>query len=131
MQVSGKAPRFARKEGDTLSMPVTVSTRLTPNYAALSSRQQEVLIQGFSTLKKTVKLTLPPGAEVQAAPPNSSHDSRFGSYEVKFEQKGRAVTVYSTLSVKVDRVSPKDYPAFRRFCVVADQALSHRLVVTP
>jgi tetratricopeptide (TPR) repeat protein len=131
MQVSGRAPRFARLEGDTLSMPVTISTRLTPNYAALSSRQQEVSLQGFSTLRQTVKLTLPPGAEVQAAPPNTSHDSRFGSYEVKFEQQGRSVSVYSTLKVKVDRVSPQDYPAFRLFCVSADQALSHRLVVTP
>lgn len=131
MRVSGEAPRFARKEGDSLSMSVTVPTRLTPTYAALSSRRQDVLIQGFSTLKKTVNLVLPPGAKVEEAPPTTKYESKFGSYEVTFAQEGQKVTVHSELSVNVDRVSPKEYPSFRNFCVAADQALSHRLVVTP
>jgi hypothetical protein len=41
------------------------------------------------------------------------------------------ITVESSLSLSVDRVKPKDYAAFRNFCVMADQALAHRLVVTP
>jgi hypothetical protein len=39
------------------------------------------------------------------------------------------VTVSSRISVKVDRVSPKDYPAWKSFCEAADRALSPRLVI--
>lgn len=131
MQVKGKVPRFARKEGESLSMPVTLNVRLTAHYAALSKRQQDVRIQGFSTRKETVTLKLPPGARIDAMPPESSHESRFGSYSVKVERQGQTITVESSLSLSVDRVTPKDYTAFRNFCVMADQALSHRLVVTP
>jgi hypothetical protein len=131
MGIKGKAPRFARMEVDALSMPVTVKMRLTPRYAALSARSQDVRIQGFSTRKETVTLKLPPGAKVDATPPDSTHNSRFGTYSVSVKQQGQTVTVTSSLSLKVDRVTPKDYSAFRKFCVGADQALGHRLVVTP
>ncbi len=131
MKLQASLPRFARKEGDTLSMPVTLKTRLTPRYALLSSRKQDVRISGFSSRKETVHLKLPHKAKVIAAPPQSSYESRFGSYKVVFKQKGRDLTITSELSLKVDRVSPKEYGAFRAFCVAADQALSHRLLVKP
>ncbi len=131
LKVSGQTPRFARKEGETLSMPVTLNFRLTALYAALSSRKQDVLIQGFSTRKETVTIKLPPGAKVEALPPDTTHKSNFGSYSVKVVQEGQKVTVTSSLALDVHRVAPKDYAAFRKFCVGADQALSHRLVVTP
>ncbi len=131
LQLQGKAPQFARREGTTLSLPVTVQSRLTPRYAALSTRKQDVRTSGFSTQVQELELTLPPGARVEAAPPESSVDSKFGTYQVKYEKKGRKVIVHSSLSLKVDRVSPQDYDAFRQFCVAADQALAHRLVVTP
>ncbi len=131
IEVKGNVPRFARHEGDSLSMSVTINTRLTPRYAALSTRQQDIRIQGFSTNKETVTIQLPPGAEVEASPPETNHDSKFGSYGVSTNISGRTVTVESHLSLKVDRVTPQEYAAFRKFCVDADQALSHRLVVTP
>lgn len=131
LEIEGKAPRFARKEGETLSMPVTLNVRLTAHYAALSSRTQDVRIQGFSTRDETVTVELPPGAKIESLPPDTTHKSRFGSYSVEVEQEGQTITVTSSLSLNVDRVTPKDYPAFRKFCEGADQALAHRLVVTP
>lgn len=131
MDIRGKVPRFARTEGESLSMPVTLSMRLTARYAPLSARTQDVKISGFSTRKETVTVRLPAGAKVEALPPDSTHKSKFGSYEVKVEQKGQTVTVTSSLALSIDRVTPKDYADFRKFCVSADQALGHRLVVTP
>lgn len=131
IDIKATAPRFARAEGDSLSMAVTLKNRLTPRFAALSARKQDVRIQGFSTIKETVNLTLPAGAQVLAAPPESQVDTRFGTYGVTYKKEGPNVVVESHLSLKVARVTPKDYPAFRKFCVEADQALAHRLVVTP
>ncbi len=131
LALSGKSPQFARREGTAMSLPVTVQTRLTPRYAALSSRKLDVMITGFSTQRQTVTITLPPGAQVEAAPPETQVQSRFGKYHVHYEKKGQTITVESSLLLEVDRVDPKDYAEFRTFCVAADQALSHRLVVTP
>lgn len=131
LALAAAAPQFARREGATLSVPVTVQSRLTPQYAALSSRTQDVRIAGFSTQVQRVSLKLPKGAKVEAAPPAAEVKSRFGSYRVSYEQDGQTIVVESALSLDVDRVTPKDYPEFRRFCVAADQALGHRLVVTP
>ncbi len=131
IEFAGAVPRFARKEGDTLSLPVTVQTRLAPHYAALSSRTQDVRIQGFSTLKERVTLTLPHGTKISAQPPETTYESPFGTYGVKVQREGEKIVVESYLSLKVDRVTKADYSAFREFCIRADQALSHRLVVTP
>jgi hypothetical protein len=50
---------------------------------------------------------------------------------VKVEQARGEVIVRSKLMVKVSRVEPKDYAAWKRFCEQADSALSPRLLVKP
>lgn len=131
LSATGVVPQFARQEGSTLSLPVTVQARLTPRYAALSQRSQDVRIAGFSTLRENMTIKLPQGAQVMATPPEVSVSSRFGSYHVAYQQDGQTLTIRSSLELHVDRVSRKDYDEFRTFCVAADQALGHRLVVTP
>jgi len=131
LTLSAGAPQFGRREGTTLSLPVTVQSRLTPQYAALSTRSQDVRIAGFSSQVEQVTLKLPAGARVEAAPPNSEVKSRFGSYHISYQQQGSTVTVKSSLSLFMDRITPQDYKEFRSFCVAADQALGHRLVVSP
>jgi hypothetical protein len=56
-------------------------------------------------------------------------DSRFGWYSVEVEKQPDKITVKSRLGLKVTRVVPKDYAAFKAFCVEADRALGARLVV--
>jgi hypothetical protein len=45
--------------------------------------------------------------------------------------EGDAVVVESFVSLSVTRVTPADYPEFRKFCLEADQAQNHRLVLAP
>ena len=130
LTIKGKVPRFARSTGSSLSMNVSVGQRLTARYAAMSAREQDVAISGFSTHKETTVIRLPRGAEAQSLPPAANQTSRFGSYSVAVEETGSTVTVRSHLSLAVTRVTPQDYPAFRKFCVAADQAFSHRLVIS-
>jgi len=47
------------------------------------------------------------------------------------EKQGDHVTVKTRVGMRVQRVVPADYPAFKRFCEDADRALSARLVVEP
>ena len=131
IRVRAQAPGFARKEGDTLSMPVTSGFRLTPNYASLSQRRLPVELIAFTTLDDTYRIKLPAGATVLSAPQSREGSSPFGSYSVTVEQVKGEVIVKSKLMVKASRIEPKDYQAWKRFCEEADSAFSPRLMVKP
>ncbi|MEO7037344.1 MAG: DUF3857 domain-containing protein [Polyangiaceae bacterium] len=129
IKVRGSAPSFARREGNQLSMSVTDSFRLTPSYASLSQRHHDVRLLAFSTLEDLYTVKLPPGSKVVSAPSNASKDGPFGSYSVSVQVDHDQVIVSSRLLIKVDHVTPKDYPAWKAFCQEADLALSPRLVI--
>ncbi|MEZ4222083.1 MAG: DUF3857 domain-containing protein [Polyangiaceae bacterium] len=129
LSVKGSAPSFARREGDRLSAVVTPEVRLTPSYASLSQRSQDVRILGFSSVDDTTTVRLPPGYKVLSAPESKEVKSAFGSASVEVKSSQGQVTVQSKLSMSVSRVSPKQYPAFRRFCADVDRAFGSRLVV--
>lgn len=131
MSFLGVAPRFARLEGDLLNLGVTINSRLTADYASLSSRQHDVRIVGFSNRKQTVELTIPDGFSVQSAPTSVSKDTPFGRYRVDYKKEGNKITVESELFLKVDRVNPQDYVAFRRFSAEVDRAFEAPLVLEP
>ncbi len=131
IKIRATAPGFARNEGDTLSMPVTSGFRLTPNYASLSQRRQPVELIAFTTIDDTYRIKLPAGAKVVSAPVPVEKTTPFGSYSVKIEQAHGEVIVKSKLSVKVPRIEPADYQAWKRFCEEADSAFSPRLLVKP
>ena len=131
IKVRAFAPGFGRKESDSLSMPVTGGFRLTPNFASLSHRRQAVELIAFTTIDDVYRVKLPAGAKVLSAPEPREATSPFGSYSIQVEQARGEVVVHSKLRVKVSRVEPADYQAWKRFCEEADAAFSPRLLVKP
>jgi tetratricopeptide (TPR) repeat protein/transglutaminase-like putative cysteine protease len=131
LEVKGTARGFARKEGGSLSMAVTPSVRLTSTYASLSSRTQDVRIVSFSTVDDTFVIKLPAGKKLESAPPDAKGSSPFGSYSVEVEKTPAQVTVKSRVELRTGRVTPQQYPAFKKFCEDVDRALGGRLVVSP
>jgi len=131
IRLHGLVPQFARPEGSELSLPVTAPADLTSSYAPQSKRRQDVRIIGFSAREETARVRLPAGARVVAGPPDARGSSRFGSYFVETTRDGKDVIVKSRLALDVTRVLPADYAAFRKFCQEVDQAMSHRLLVSP
>jgi hypothetical protein len=85
----------------------------------------------FATIDDTYRVKLPPGAKVISTPEERTGTSQFGSYSVKVEQARGEVVVRSKLQVKVPRIEPADYQAWKRFCEEADSAFSPRLLVKP
>ncbi|MCH2108097.1 MAG: DUF3857 domain-containing protein [Polyangiaceae bacterium] len=129
LEFQASSDQFARREGDAFSLPVTLGTRLTSRYASLSTRQSDLLIKAFGTRVEEVIIELPPGAVVEKAPPSTKGSSAFGRYEVQFEEVNGQWRVLSSIRLEPRRIEPKDYPAFRKFCLEVDRAMSHRLVV--
>jgi len=88
-----------------------------------------VRLLAFSTLEDVYTVKLPAGSKVVSAPSNATKDGPFGSYNVSVETDHDTVTISSRLLIKVDRVTPKDYSAWKSFCEEADRALNPRLVI--
>lgn len=131
LRLEGTASSYARREGKQLSMPVTNSIRLTSSYASLSQRKHDVWIHSFAELRDNFVVELPAGARMVDAPEPQKIDAKYGSYSLSVETKPERVTVRGKLALKVTRVTPAEYPAFKRFCEDVDRAMSQRLVIEP
>ncbi len=131
IKVRGKAPTFARREGDQLSIAVTTSRRLTPAYASLPRRRHDVRLLALPAIHDTFTVHLAPGMKVAALPPEQAATTPFGSFSVAVEQRGLQVTVRSNLEITTTRVTPDQYAQWQVFCNTVDSAFSHRLLVEP
>ncbi len=131
IHLEGTAPSYARRENSLLSMAVTNSFRLTPAYASLSQRREDVWLLSPAELRDTFVVDLPPGAKLVSQPETTKLEGPFGWVTINVEKQGDHVTVKTRVGMRVQRVVPADYPAFKRFCEDADRALSARLVVEP
>lgn len=129
--VQGTAPQLARKEGSELSMAVTPSLRLTPQYAAQSRRQLPIRIPAFSTVEHGFTIKLPKSMKVTTAPAAANGQSEFGSYRVEVTEQGNQVVVRSSLSISARTIEPAQYAAWQEFCKRVDAAFSTRLLVGP
>ena len=125
----GKTDSLARFDGSHLSLPVTVRRRLTDQYASLSNRRLDVRLPVFGTEHSVYEVELPAGMQVIAGPQDIDIKTRFGDFSITRTQSGRTVRVESSLSLKVTRIPPRQYAAWRTFCQAADAAMSTRLEV--
>jgi cellulose synthase operon protein C len=131
IKARGNALHFGRPEGDAISVPVTPNFRLSPAYASLSSRRLPVRLLPLGTLDETFVIKLPPGFRVISPPPRASGTAPFGSYSVAVEEQPGKIVVHTRLTIKVVKVPPENYDAWKQFCRSADAALTPRLVVGP
>jgi len=131
LEVKAKAAVAARKEGDTLSVPASASVNLLGSLASLSVRKTPLLVGGLSSSQEERVIKLPPGMKVRSLPTNASIDGPFGTVILDVKQEGSKVVVKSQLALKMPRIPPAQYPAFRDFCQKADDALTQRVIVGP
>ncbi|HMJ10307.1 MAG TPA: DUF3857 domain-containing protein [Polyangiaceae bacterium] len=131
IRVRGAAPVFGRREGQQLILPATSSVRLTPTFASLSRRRQDVHLVAFSTVDETFTFKLPAASRVISTPVKTQHTSPFGSISIDVQQEAEQVTIHSRLVVRATRIRTAQYAEWRKFCELADRALSVPLIVEP
>ena len=129
MVMRGHAPRLARREGARLNVTVTPNLRLTPTYASLSERHQDLVILSFPARQDTFVIRLAPHQKVLSLPAASAKKSEFGSYSVEVQSQPTRVVVRTRLALDRLRIHPEEYPRFREFCTDVDRALDQRLIV--
>jgi cellulose synthase operon protein C len=129
IRAKGKATSFARREGDALSVPASVSPRLVSDLAPSSKRTLDVVIGALTSREEEWVLKLPAGAKIRTMPAAQKLDTPFGAFNVSFEQAPGKVTVRTSLVFRKARVAPNEYDAFRSFCEAVDRAFGQRIVV--
>ncbi len=129
VHVRGRAPQFARREGDDLSVPVAPGERFVASLATQSQRKLDIKLRYASVLDDTWTVRIPQGLVAKSLPAPTSGSTPFGSYEVTVERKDNTVSVHAKVAFRKTRITPAEYPAFLAFCEQADRALAQRLVV--
>jgi hypothetical protein len=128
-----EVPHWAHAAGDqALVMPVLGrEPDMLRNYARLSTRKHDLILGYPWHQEDRVILELPKGWKVKELPPARTLESPMGRFTLQVEPKGSTVTVVSTLEVKLHRITPADYAAFREFCRSIDELVGQELTVGP
>ncbi|MCI4397247.1 MAG: DUF3857 domain-containing protein [Acidobacteria bacterium] len=96
---------------------------LSGQYGSLTARIFPLVISYPWTQRYTVTYLLPHSCE--ASPPQPlATETPFGTVKRRVTRDGEKLTVSTEITLSVRRVEPKDYGAFRDFCIAADQASS-------
>jgi cellulose synthase operon protein C len=129
LTVRGASTRFARREGERLTAPVTPGLRLTPQYASLSTRKLPVALPPIGTLSDQFTVKIPRGMRLVGALPQSRVESPFGSLEVSSERSGTDLVVRTRLVIRAHQIEAAQYEAWKKFCGDVDAALDARLAL--
>jgi hypothetical protein len=129
VKARGKAASLARREGESLSMPVGAAAKMVADYASLSTRSLDVVLPALTSRDDEWSVKVPAGMRVVRAPAPARSDSPFGSFSIEVEQSAGKVVVHSVLTMKKARITPGEYAAFRAWCEQADRAFGQRLVL--
>jgi tetratricopeptide (TPR) repeat protein len=130
LRVRGRAPQFARLEGDAFAVPLGRKEHMIRDYAPLANRKLDVRLSAQWTEEDDWTVHLPPLAKVRTAPASARGTSPFGSYALDVESTGNVLRVRTTVSLVKTRIAVAEYPAFRAWCEEVDRVLGLRATVT-
>lgn len=129
LHAKGKAPDFARKDGDARSMAAGPREHFVRDYTPLSQRKRDIRIAARTTDVTEFTIKLPPNAKVTHAPQNADVKSVYGSVNVVVEKDAAgAYHVKTVTTIDKTRIPVNEYAQFRAFAEEADRALGQRLV---
>ncbi len=130
LHLKGKAPQFARKEGERWNVPAGPSEHMVHEYAELAKRKLDIRIFSQSTTISEWTLHVPASMKVETLP--DAHPlatTPFGSVSVEVSSEGQVVHAKTTVTMTKTKISVTEYPAFRAWCESVDRALGQRLIV--
>ena len=130
LRAKGRAPSYARRDGDSWTVAVGAREHIVRTWAPLSSRRRDIRIYALSTQENETIVKLPQGARVLGPPHAAEGKSPFGFYKVDVETTGNVVRVKTTVAITRSRIPAAEYAAFRTFCEQADRDLGQSLTFT-
>ena len=110
-----ESPRYAVKAGSRLLFRPNVLGRWTAVPPPNAGRTQPVDLGYPFADTDSVRVVLPAGFEVEAVPDPVTVETPFANYASKTSVDEGALTHVRTVSVRVRRLPPEDYDAYRAF----------------
>ncbi|MEZ4393765.1 MAG: DUF3857 domain-containing protein [Polyangiales bacterium] len=128
-EYDARLPQLGTRQGADMLLHGAAPMDLSRRYAARTNRRYDLVLGVPSTLDETRRVTLPAGASAVDVPPAVEIDNEFGRFEYRVTASGSTLLVRRVLTLRRDRVTPQEYPAFRAFCSAVDEALARRVTV--
>ena len=129
LKVKAKAPQFARREGEQMSIPIGPRDHMVREFAQLSQRKLDIRLHAHTTTESDWTIHHPAGTRVIAAPAKAEGTSPFGAFRVDVEAGPATTHVKTTVTMTKTRIAATEYPAFRAWCETVDRALNQRLLL--
>ncbi|MGI5863203.1 MAG: DUF3857 domain-containing protein [Myxococcales bacterium] len=127
-----QVPRYSQREGAALSFqPFGQGQTYVESYAPLSVRQHDLVLSYPWINRSSFRIALPEGLAARELPEPVELKSPFGALTIRYTADGATLKIESEVLLAVSRVSAAEYPAFRAFLGLIDQALSRRLKAEP
>jgi transglutaminase-like putative cysteine protease/tetratricopeptide (TPR) repeat protein len=126
----GRVPAFARRDQDTLDVPVGPRETMVRSYASVSQRHADVRLSAQTTNETEYTIKIPAGSKISAMPGTTTLPSPFGNFSLAVDPIAGGVHVKTTIVISKTRIAVAEYAAFRKWCEAIDSALAQRLVVT-
>ncbi len=126
-------PEYARSQGERMVLRVpTIFLRgefgrsgalpeSFSQYCPHSARDTELVLPTLFRVKRAISLKWPAGYRLRNALRDIDEEHPFGTLQVRFRDEGGVLTVDYDLRFTRLSIPPEDYPAFRRFCLLADR----------
>ncbi len=102
-----------------------------PVYASMDRRKTGLELVAPWRYSCKAAYDLPDGFVAKRVPGDMRVENEFGLVSRVTKREGRKLVVETELELRVRRVAPSDYPAFRSFCLVADRAELERFELAP
>jgi tetratricopeptide (TPR) repeat protein len=127
-----QAPRLGWQSGAGLRLrPTTREGELARSYARLSARKHDLVLAYPWQQDEQFVFRLPASWHIKRVPEPRHLQTPFGSFTFEVAPHGEEIDVVARLTVTRHRVTPSDYPAFRRFLLDVDAALDDEIEVSP
>jgi transglutaminase-like putative cysteine protease len=125
---SGSLDTFAGQR--TLSLvPSWLPHKYVNSLASLESRTQELQLPAPWTTEEELHFVVPDGARFDKLPENLRYDTAFGTAVIRYERRGRELTIATSVQFRKLRIDPSEYNAFRDFCSQIEKAFHHEIKV--
>ena len=122
-------PDMARKEGSNWVIPGSSETRFEKRLAAQSEREHPLVIAQPDNATITTLFKFPEGARTVRLPESVSIEKPFGRFDFKVKVRPEGIEVRRSVQFLQPKISPEDYPEFKRFCQEIDKATRQLIVL--
>ena len=130
-RAKGRAPSYARRDGESWTVPVGAKEHMVRTWAPLSSRRRDIRIHALSTQENETRREAAAGREGprrRRTRPRASR--RSASTRSRSRRQGTTVRVKTTVAITKSRIPAAEYAAFRAFCEQVDRELGQSLTFT-